>query len=103
MVSLALFLADSSARTADLPVALLQALLAGLVLWLVAKHILAPNPISVPLMLLLVTTPDDLVSWIRAGRPDLQTNAAMLAAMVIAAFAWVVSARRADMRPGTPY
>jgi len=99
VLALSIFLADSSARPADMPFTLVHASLTGLALWLVAKHLFAPNPLAVPPAILLLTTTDDILSWVRSGRPDLQTNAVILTALVVGAFVWILAARRESSGP----
>lgn len=91
VISSGIVLADSAAPMPDLPVALVQGLVAGLVLWLVAKHLFAANPLAVPVALLLVTLTDDVALWLASGRPDLQANAMALVVVVVALVGWLAA------------
>ena len=50
--------------------------------------------------ILVLATPDDIVSWIRSGRPDLQLNAALLAAFVVVILIWIAAPREATSEDG---
>jgi len=92
ITTVALFFAmiDPSASAAQAPLMLARALALAAAAWLVARYVLAANPLAWPLTLFVAMTLQAAAMLLQNHRPDLLANGVALIAIAIAAVVWLV-------------
>jgi membrane protease YdiL (CAAX protease family) len=86
-------LTDASVTTAQMPLMLIGALMAAVLVWIVGRYILNGNPLAWPLAVFLGVVLQSASTLVTQHRPDLLAHGIALALIASAALVWISSAR----------
>src|SRR3954451_8024878 len=85
---------DGSVTPSELPLAIFRAAALAVTLWLIARYILADNPIAWPLSIVIAFTAQSAFDMLGNTRADLQTNGAALLIALALLLVFIASPRQ---------